>query len=55
MPVADGVALAAALGELVADPGLRARLGAAGRERALALYDESLVIARQLAHFGLAD
>lgn len=33
-PAADPGALAAALGRLVADPGLRARLGEAGRERA---------------------
>jgi glycosyltransferase involved in cell wall biosynthesis len=55
VPVADRSALAAALDELVNDAALRARYGAAGRERALALYDEKAVIARQLGLLGLAD
>ncbi len=54
VPVGDGVALAAALNRLVADAALRARLGAAGRSRALALFDENAVIACQLARLGLA-
>jgi glycosyltransferase involved in cell wall biosynthesis len=53
VPVRDPPALAAALGRLAADPDLRARQGAAGRARALELYDEAKVIARQLALLGL--
>jgi len=53
VPVGDAAALADALGRLVADPGLRARLGAAGLARARALYDESRVIARQIELLGL--
>ena len=45
--------LAAALGRLVADAGLRARLGAAGRARALDLYDEGRVVAHTLDLLGL--
>ena len=52
--VGDAQALAAALNRLVADPALRARWGAAGRDRALALYDEAKVVARQLDLLGLA-
>lgn len=55
VPVADPAALAAALDGLANDAALRARLGAAGRERALAHYDERAVIARQLGLLGLAD
>lgn len=53
VPVNDASALAAALNRLVADADLRRRWGAAGRERALALYDEKAVIARQLVRLGL--
>ena len=49
----DVAALAQALGRLVADPGLRARQGTAGRARALALYDEARVVARQITLLGL--
>jgi glycosyltransferase involved in cell wall biosynthesis len=45
--------LAAALGRLAADAGLRARMGEAGRQRALALYDEARVVARTLDLLGL--
>ena len=45
--------LAAALRRLAADPALRARMGAAGRERALARYAESAVVARTLDLLGL--
>ncbi len=45
--------LAAALRRLAADPALRARMGAAGRERARALYAESAVVARTLDLLGL--
>jgi glycosyltransferase involved in cell wall biosynthesis len=54
VPVADPQALAAALSRLVADPALRTAWGDAGRRRALALYDERVVIDRQLRHLGLA-
>lgn len=53
MPVRDPAALAEALRRLVADAGLRARMGAAGRTRALDLYDEAKVIARQIDALGL--
>ncbi len=53
VPVKDAAALAAALLRLVRDPKLRAGWGAKGRERALALYREDLVIARQLVMLGL--
>jgi glycosyltransferase involved in cell wall biosynthesis len=54
VPVNDAGALAAALNLLVADADLRTRWGAAGRARALMLYDESKVVARQLDLLGLA-
>jgi glycosyltransferase involved in cell wall biosynthesis len=54
VPVGDRAALAAALRLLVADGGLRARMGAAGLARARDLHDESRVIARQIAWLGLA-
>ncbi len=53
VPVNDPAALAAALDRLASDPGLRVRMGAAGRARALALYDEAKVVARQLERLGL--
>ena len=49
VPVRDAAALAAALLRLARAPGERARMGVAGRARALALYDESAVVATQLA------
>jgi glycosyltransferase involved in cell wall biosynthesis len=55
VPATDPAALAEALGALIDDGALRARFGTAGRKRALALYDEKAVIARQLDHLGLAD
>jgi glycosyltransferase involved in cell wall biosynthesis len=45
--------LAEALRRLVADPGERAKMGEAGRQRAAALYDEGLVVARSLDLLGL--
>jgi glycosyltransferase involved in cell wall biosynthesis len=54
VPAGDAAALAEALGMLCADAGLRARLGAAGRARAVERYDERVVIRRQLAVLGLA-
>jgi glycosyltransferase involved in cell wall biosynthesis len=53
VPVKDAPALAGALNRLAADPALRARWGTAGRARALALYDEAKVVARQLDLLGL--
>ena len=52
--VGDGAALSEALVELAEDANLRATWGAAGRARALSLYDEAGVIARQLSLLGLA-
>jgi len=54
VPVADPAALAGALARLAGDAELRARMGAAGLARARALYDEALVVRRQLVHLGLA-
>jgi glycosyltransferase involved in cell wall biosynthesis len=45
--------LADALNRLVADPALRSRMGEAGRSRALALYDEGVVVERTLDLLGL--
>jgi glycosyltransferase involved in cell wall biosynthesis len=53
VPVGDARALAAALARLAGDAALRAAWGGKGRERALALYREDLVIARQLRALGL--
>ncbi len=44
--------LTAALARLAGDAGLRARMGAAGRVRALELYDEARVVARTLDLLG---
>jgi glycosyltransferase involved in cell wall biosynthesis len=48
VPAADAPALTAALARLVADPALRARMGAAGLHRARERYDEAKVLARTL-------
>jgi glycosyltransferase involved in cell wall biosynthesis len=53
VPVADVAALTEALSQLAGDAELRKAWGAAGRVRALALYDEAEVIARQLRRLGL--
>ncbi|MBC6440765.1 MAG: glycosyltransferase family 4 protein [Rhodospirillales bacterium] len=53
VPVGDIPALAAALDDLIRDPLKRTAFGAAGRRRALELYDETKVIARQLGILGL--
>jgi len=53
VPPVTTAPLAAALQRLVADPALRARMGAAGRARAVALYDEAAVVARTLDLLGL--
>jgi glycosyltransferase involved in cell wall biosynthesis len=52
VPPAQVPPLAAALRRLAQDAALRARLGAVGRERALALYDEARVVARTLDLLG---
>lgn len=53
VPAGDAPALSAALDDLVRDPLKRAAFGAAGRRRALELYDERNVIRRQLEILGL--
>jgi glycosyltransferase involved in cell wall biosynthesis len=53
VPPGEVAPLAAALARLAADPALRARLGAAGRARALALYDEARVVGATLDLLGL--
>ena len=53
VPVRDAAALQAALTRLARDAALRARMGTAGRARAWALYDEAVVIGRQLDALGL--
>jgi glycosyltransferase involved in cell wall biosynthesis len=53
VPAGDSVALGLALGRLVRDPDLRARMGQAGRLRALDCYDEAKVLARTLDLLGL--
>ena len=45
--------LARALNALVANPAARKKLGSAGRARALELYDEAKVVARQIKTLGL--
>jgi len=52
VPPRDSMALEQALCRLTADPELRARMGNAGRRRALALYDEALVVGRVLDLLG---
>lgn len=53
VPPEDTAALAGALARLVADPTLRVGLGEAGRQRALARYNETQVVARTLDVLGL--
>ena len=53
VPPATVVPLAAALNRLVHDAALRAKMGNAGRERALSLYDEATVVSRTLDLLGL--
>ena len=54
VPIGDAQSIAGAVNRLIADADRRKRLGAAGLERARALYDERVVVARQLQHLGLA-
>ena len=53
VPPADAAALGAALGRLIRDPDLRARMGQAGRHRALDCYDEAKVLSHTLDLLGL--
>jgi glycosyltransferase involved in cell wall biosynthesis len=53
VPPGDAAALGAALGRLARDPARRARMGEAGRQRALDCYDEAKVLARTLDLLGL--
>jgi glycosyltransferase involved in cell wall biosynthesis len=53
VPVGDAPALAGALRRLASDAELRARMGAAGRARAIERYDESKVLARTIELLGL--
>lgn len=52
-PVRDPAALSAALNQLAGDGNLRRQWGSAGRARALDLYDEVGVVARQIEMLGL--
>src|SRR5271166_5299945 len=54
VPPAEVAPLAAAVSRLVGDADMRARMGEAGRRRALDLYDESAVLARTLDALGLS-
>lgn len=53
VPPATTASLAEALRHLAADPAMRARMGAAGRDRAVALYDETAVVGRTLDVLGV--
>jgi len=53
VPVRDSGRLADALRRLAADADLRRRLGNSGRERAITLFDEARVVARQIKRLGL--
>lgn len=53
VPPRQATPLAAALNRLAGDPGRRAAMGAAGRERAVARYDEERVVARTLDLLGI--
>ncbi len=49
VPVGDGVALASAIRKLVLDPGIAVRMGAAGRQKVLAQFDERIVFTNTFA------
>jgi glycosyltransferase involved in cell wall biosynthesis len=49
VPPGDAVAFSGALGRLLADSAMRARLGSAGREYAVANWERSAVLRRALA------
>ena len=55
VPARSVAPLAAALRRLAGDPALRAAMGAAGRTRALELYDEAKVLARTVALLETSD
>jgi glycosyltransferase involved in cell wall biosynthesis len=55
VPPATVDPLAEALCRLVADPEMRAAMGAAGRARALELYDEAKVLARTMELLRVED
>jgi rhamnosyl/mannosyltransferase len=56
VPVDDPIALANAANRLMGKPGLRERLGAAGRERAIREFDHEVMAARSLEVYqGLLD
>jgi glycosyltransferase involved in cell wall biosynthesis len=55
VPPATVAPLAEALRGLAGDPTARAAMGAAGRERAVELYDEATVLARTLRLLGVED
>ncbi len=48
VPLRDPARLAAAIGELLADPDLRRRMGAAGRRKAEAEFDDRTVVAKSM-------
>jgi glycosyltransferase involved in cell wall biosynthesis len=52
IPPGDARALAVALQRLTADAAIRRRMGHAGRERALAIYDEAKVLAHTMELLG---
>jgi glycosyltransferase involved in cell wall biosynthesis len=53
VPAGDAGALGLALARLAGSPDLRTRMGAAGRSRALDLYDEAKVLARTIDLLGV--
>jgi glycosyltransferase involved in cell wall biosynthesis len=53
VPPGDRAALGAALERLIRDPGLRARLAAAGEARTRAAFDADIAIEALAAKFGL--
>lgn len=52
VPPGDDHALSTAVGQLLEDPQLRARLGAAARRRALVEFDQRVVAAASMATYG---
>ncbi len=55
VPAADANALAEALLQLVLDPAARAAMGAAGRVRAMEIYDEAKVLTRTMELLEIPD